>query len=240
MRIALFGATGTSGGELLEQALDAGHEVRVLARTPAKIRRMDSALTVIAGDVKDRSVVAKTIAGTSAVISALGGFADTDSISVGTANIVAAMPAAGLTRLVIVQGFHLDFPGDPRNIGRKAILPLLWMGSRTLIRDSREMARAIHDSNLDWTLVRVPRITRGAPTNTVRIGHLRLGPFSSVSNGDIAQFVLTALTDPATFATAPMIANAGRHALGAAGYWVLGRRPDPPTQLRPAGRRLDQ
>lgn len=222
----MFGATGTAGTALLAQALDAGHDVRALARTPAKISRIDPALTVIAGDAKDPAAVAETIAGTSAVITALGGFADSDSIRVGTGIITTAMQDAGIKRIIIVQGFHLDVPGDPHNIGRKAILPLLWMGSRSLIGDSRAMGQAIQASNLDWTLVRVPRITRGRPTERVRVGRLRLGPFSSVSNGDIAKFALASLTDLATFATAPMIANSGAHALGAAGYWILGRRPD--------------
>ena len=37
MRLALFGATGALGRECLEQCLEAGHEVAVLARTPAKL-----------------------------------------------------------------------------------------------------------------------------------------------------------------------------------------------------------
>ena len=35
MRIAIFGATGHVGRELVAQALDAGHEVTALARDPA-------------------------------------------------------------------------------------------------------------------------------------------------------------------------------------------------------------
>jgi putative NADH-flavin reductase len=225
MKLAVFGATGTTGTALLRQALDAGHEVRVLARSPAKIGRAGPRLTVLAGDAKDPAAVAAAVAGCDAVITALGGFADTDSIRTGTALICSAMCDAGLRRIVVVQGFHLDFPGDPRNLGRKAILPLLWLGSRTLISDSRAMAAAIQATDLDWTVIRAPRITRGGPTGKARTGQLRLGPFNSVSNADIAALALRCLTDTATFGSAPMIANGGTHALGAAGYWLLGRRP---------------
>ena len=231
MKLALFGATGTTGTALLEQALDAGHNVRVLARAPAKISRVSPRLTVLAGDAKDPAAVAAAVTGCDAVLTALGGFADTDSIRVGTAQISSAMHQAGLRRIVIVQGFHLDFPGDPRNPGRKAILPLLWLGSRTLISDSRAMASAIQASDLDWTVIRVPRITRGGPTGHARTGQLRLGPFSSVTNADIADLALRCLPDAATIGTAPMIANGGAHALGAAGYWLLGRRPGARTPV---------
>jgi putative NADH-flavin reductase len=225
MKLAVFGATGTTGTALLEQALGAGHDIRVLARAPAKISRASPRLTVLAGDATDPAAVAAAVAGCDAVITALGGFADTDSIRAGTALISSAMHQAGLRRLIVVQGFHLSFPGDPRNLGRKAILPLLWLGSRTLISDSRAMAAAVQASDLDWTVIRAPRITRGGPTGHARTGQLRLGPFSSVTNGDIAALALRCLADTATFGTAPMIANGGNHALGAAGYWLLGRRP---------------
>lgn len=231
MKLAIFGATGTTGTALLEQALGAGHDVRVLARSPAKVSLAGPRLTVLAGDAKDPAAVAATVAGCDAVLTALGGFADTDSIRVGTAVISAAMHQAGVRRLVVVQGFHLDFPGDPRNPGRKAILPLLWLGSRTLISDSRAMAAAVQASDLDWTVIRAPRITRGGPTGRARTGRLRLGPFSSVTNGDIADLALRSLAEAATIGTAPMIAGGGAHALGAAGYWLLGRRPGARTPV---------
>lgn len=225
MKLAIFGATGTVGTALLDQALDAGHDVRVLARTPSNITRTDDTLTVLTGDATDPDAVIATIAGCDAVLSALGGFADPDSISTGTALITRMMREARIERIVIVQGFHLDLPGDPRNLGRKAILPLLWLGSRSLIADSRAMAAAIQGSSLHWTLVRVPRITRGPRTGTARVGQLKLGPWSSVVNADIAEYMLRSLDDPSTFGTAPMMANGGTHALGAAAYWLLGRRP---------------
>lgn len=161
MKLAIFGATGTTGSALVGKALTAGHELRVLARTPSKVTDADRRLTVIEGNAKDPAAVRDTLAGADAVVSMLGGFADPDSIRVGTALITAAMTEAGLRRIVIVQGFHLDFPGDPDNLGRKLILPMLRLGSRTLIADSRAMANSVRQSGLDWTVVRTPRITRG-------------------------------------------------------------------------------
>jgi uncharacterized protein YbjT (DUF2867 family) len=218
MKLAMFGATGTVGSALVGKALAAGHELRVLARTPAKLTSTDSRLTVIAGNAKDPAAVRRTVAGTDAVVSMLGGFADPDSIRIGTALIIAAMGDAGLRRVVLVQGFHLDFPGDPGNLGRKLILPMLRLGSRTLIADSRAMATAVRASGLDWTVVRAPRITRGESTGTARVGALAIGPWHSVVNADVADLVLRCLDDPATIGTAPMIASgssrAGRPALG--------------------------
>jgi len=209
MKIAIFGATGTVGSALLAQALDAGHEVRVLARTPSKVRRTDPGLTVLSGDAKDPRAVRSTVASQDAVLTTLGGFSDPDSIRIGTTAIMSAMRDAGIRRLVVMQGFHLDFPGDPRNIGRKMILPLLWLGSRDLVPDSRAMATAVRASDLDWTVVRAPRVVVGGRTGQYRTGSLKLGPCSSVTNADVAEFMLVCLTDPTTLGTAPMVASGG-------------------------------
>jgi uncharacterized protein YbjT (DUF2867 family) len=215
MKLAIFGATGTTGSALVAKALTAGHELRVLARTPSKVTRADRRLTVIEGNAKDPAAVRDTLAGAGAVVSMLGGFADPDSIRVGTAQITTAMTEAGLRRIVIVQGFHLDFPGDPHNLGRKLILPMLRLGSRTLIADSRAMANSVRQSGLDWTVVRTPRITRGESTGAARTGALAIGPWNSVVNADVADLVLRCLDDPATIGTAPMIANGrGQSVLG--------------------------
>lgn len=210
MKLAVFGATGTVGSSLTGKALAAGHDLRVLARTPGKITQTDTALAVLPGDVKDRQAVQRVVADADAVVSMLGGFANTDSIRVGTALITSVMAELEIRRIVIVQGYHLDFPGDPHNLGRKLILPMLHLGSRSLIPDSRAMASAVQASDLDWTVVRVPRITRGPSTERVRIGTLKLGPWDSVVNADVADLVLQCLSDPATFRTAPMIANGKR------------------------------
>jgi putative NADH-flavin reductase len=212
MKLAVFGATGNVGSAALDQALDEGHEVRVLARTPAKVRRTDPALTVLAGNAKDPDAVAATIAGCDAVMSALGGPRDPDSIRIGTTAIVAAMGAAGIRRLVVMQGFHLDFPGDPHNLGRAAILPLLWLFNRDLIPDSRAMAAMVQESDADWTVVRAPRVVVAARTGRYRTGQLALGPWNSVTSGDVADVMLACLRDPTTVRTAPMVCRASaRH-----------------------------
>ena len=45
-RLALFGATGRVGSELLTQALAAGHDVRVLVRSPAKLAATSDRFTM--------------------------------------------------------------------------------------------------------------------------------------------------------------------------------------------------
>jgi len=209
MKLAILGGTGTVGSALVSQALDAGHQIRLLARTPSTVARSHRRLSVVAGDARDDAAVSDTVAGSDAVLSALGGVGDTDSLRIGMAAIAAAMTADRVRRLIVMQGFHLDFPGDPHNAGRRIILPLLWLADRDLIADSRAMAAQVRASTLDWTVVRAPRVIVGPRTGRYRTGPLRLGPWNAVTNADVADFMLHCVDDATTVGTAPMIA-AGR------------------------------
>lgn len=213
MRLALFGGTGTVGSAVLGQALGRGHEVRALARTPEKVsRRTDQALTVVSGDARDPDAVAAALAGCDAVLSALGGFAGPESLSVGTATIVAQMRELGIRRLVVVQGMHLRFPGDPPAWGRSVTGAGLRLISRPLTQAAAVMAAQIQHSEVDWTVVRLCRVVAGPSTGAYRTGLLRsLGPWSTVPVGDAADFALRVLADPTTIRTAPMIAGGKSH-----------------------------
>ena len=69
MNIALIGATGFVGSAVLNELLQRGHRVTVLARNPAKLTPRDG-LTVVAADAQDAAQVAKAVAGHDAVVSA--------------------------------------------------------------------------------------------------------------------------------------------------------------------------
>lgn len=208
MKIAMFGGTGNVGRVLLPMTLNAGHQVNLLARTPNSVQRHDPALTVMGGDALNSDPVAQTLDGCQAAVSALGGFGDADAIDAGTANIIAAMHDTGITRLVVVQGYHLPFPGDPDNIGQRLVNVYLNLNDRHLVPRSRAMAQLLQNStDIDWTLVRVPRVVPGGPTGAATTGILRLGPWSKVTVGDAAATVLTILADPSTTHTAPMVSS---------------------------------
>ena len=74
MQVSIFGSTGALGRELLVQALEAGHKVTVLVRTPAKIpEAIRSQIEVVQGDALDSNAVAKAIPeGTEVVLFAIG------------------------------------------------------------------------------------------------------------------------------------------------------------------------
>ena len=207
MTVSLFGATGRVGSELLTQALAAGRKVRVLVRSPARLAATSDRLTVVQGDVRDAGAVAETLHGCIAVLSTLGATdkGDPDLRRCGTANIIAAMHSAGLRRLIVMGGFHLEAPGDPNNLGRRLIVPILKL-SPHLVEDTTGMWTEIQASDLDWTLVRTP-VVRGTLARRQRTGTLRLGPWSRVTRPTVAAFMLRCLSEGTYIGQAPMIAD---------------------------------
>jgi len=208
MKIAMFGVTGTIGSALLQQTLAAGHEVHALVRAPEKLGPMASRILITTGDAGDEKAVSTTISGADAVLSALGGVRGPESLSRGTEAIIAAMTEHGVRRLVAAQGFHLRFPGDPGNLGQKVMQPILRFAiSRGISEHAPAMPALLQRSGLDWTVVRFPRVLTGRPPGAHRTGILRLAPWSTVHDIDVATFMLACVSDAATIRQAPMIAR---------------------------------
>lgn len=71
--IAIFGATGNSGKQIVAAALAEGYKVRIMVRTPSKVTVEDANLTVLKGDFTTLDVIKETVKGADYVVSAVGG-----------------------------------------------------------------------------------------------------------------------------------------------------------------------
>jgi len=207
MKLIVFGATGRTGRLVIEQALAAGHEVAAGDRRPSAVTIQHPRLRVIHGDVLEFSTFAQAIAGKDAVISTLGGAnrAPTTLYSTGIANIVRAMQAAGVCRLVSLSAITLD-PGlfFQRLVTRLILQPLFGNG----YADMAHMEVELSKSQLDWTVIRLPMLTNGPRTgryHTAVKKHLPGG--WAVSPANLADYIVTHLADPTTYRAWVEIAN---------------------------------
>jgi uncharacterized protein YbjT (DUF2867 family) len=113
MRCVVFGATGYLGVRLVPELLSAGHDVRVMARQPAKLddvpwrRHVD----VVEGDVSDGEQVRRALEGQQVLYYLVHSLLRSDFVDFDAraASIVAdAAAPAGLSRIVYVGGIIPD------------------------------------------------------------------------------------------------------------------------------------
>ncbi|MFK3771914.1 NAD(P)-dependent oxidoreductase [Pseudomonas sp. NPDC089406] len=96
-KIAIIGATGRAGSQLLEEALRRGHSVVAIARDPAQLQGREG-VTVKALDAKDSAALQAAVAGVDAVLSAA------HFSTLAPQAIIEPVKRAGVKRLLVVGG----------------------------------------------------------------------------------------------------------------------------------------
>lgn len=110
LKITVYGASGRIGTRIVQEALNRGHHVTGVARTPADIAIKNANLKVVAGDVTDSDAVARQVRGQDVVVSAIGGGTPAtpqDSIEYrATVSLAKALQSLGASgpRLIVVGG----------------------------------------------------------------------------------------------------------------------------------------
>lgn len=206
-RVAIFGATGKTGRRVLEQVLEAGHSARVLARDPDRLTIRDDRITVVAGDVLDPPSVRSTVAGADAVLSLFGHVKgspprlQTD----GTQNIVSAMQAHEVRRIISLSGVGLPADGDRPRVADKTIRLLMRVVAKDVLADAIAHVQVLRDSGLDWTVVRAPRLTQAPGTGAYRVGMVGVDAWTSISRDDLARFLLAQVDDDTYVGRLPFV-----------------------------------
>ena len=203
MKLIIFGATGTIGRHLVDQALSQGHQVTAFARKPLALKLDHQDLTGQAGDVLDRAAVADALEGHDAVLIALGSGRKGRVRSVGTKHVIDAMARHGVRRLVCQTTLGA---GDSR-----ALLNFFWkrimfgLLLRNVYADHEAQEAFVKQSELDWIIVRPGAFTDGPATGAYKHGfpprekNLKL----KVSRADVASFMLWQLTDDSYLRQSP-------------------------------------
>ncbi|GER89604.1 hypothetical protein KDW_37660 [Dictyobacter vulcani] len=212
MKLVIFGATGGTGRALVEQALEAGHDVTAAVRNPANYPIQHERLHIEKADVFDPAAVDAVMKGKNAVLSALGthkrgllGAFKPDGIySEGIKNILQGMQKNGIRRLVCVTAAAADDQFVPQGFYGSVIIPLFM---RKLYADMKLMHREISKSNFDWVVVRPAQLTDYPRTDEYRISLRPSSKDRTTRRADLAAFMLKELTDTQYLRKLPVIAD---------------------------------
>lgn len=209
MKIVIFGASGSTGQELVRQALEKGYGVTAFVRDPAKLDIRNPGLRIVQGDVADDNAVSDAVQQGQPVLSALGAaspFKKDQALIRGVRNIVKVMEIKHALRIV-----YLSFAGVPDSRDQLGGV-FRWLIVPTLSRvaaDHLEKEKVIMKSHLQWTVVRPALLTNGRYTGSLHSGE-RLEPRLwdlPVSRADVAAFMLQQLTENTYLKKAPVLSR---------------------------------
>jgi hypothetical protein len=132
LRVLVIGRTGGVGLETVNLSLASCHRVTCMARHAAVIPSSHEHLRFVQGDITDAIAVRSAVIGQDAVVTSISlrpYRAAVEALSSGARIVLAALRAAGVSRLIVVTGRGA---GDSRGHGGFAydhVLQPLWLGS---------------------------------------------------------------------------------------------------------------
>jgi putative NADH-flavin reductase len=207
MKLLVIGTTRGIGRNLVEQALDEGHSVRVLVRGAERLPARHERLDVSKGDIRDKEAVRHAVANQDAVCITIGINPTRKSVSVfseGTQNVIDAMSGNAPGLLICVTGIGA---GDSQHHGGffydKIFNPLLL---KTIYADKDRQEALVRNSKLEWIIVRPGFLTNGPLTGTYRaLTELEGIKAGKISRADVAHFILTEINSKQYLSKTPLL-----------------------------------
>ncbi len=215
MHIAIVGSTSRTGLLLIQQALEAGHNVRAFARTPAKLTAVHPNLTAVPGALNDAAALDSAIIGQDVVISLIGvtQLRLNQRTTIFTESAHALLPAlqrARVRRFIIVSSALAQ---RGRVEGLDAVTnyvfkPLLW---RPMYSDMADLEDLVRATDLDWTIMRAARLNDQPLSRAPRIAEdarsLNLRGGTWLSRADLAYALLQEIVEPRFIRKTVLVAN---------------------------------
>ncbi len=194
-RILIIGGTSGIGLETTRLALQRGHQVSAMSRNPERVAFDHKNLTLIKGNVLDAAAVKAAVQNHEAVIFSVGMKPTRKPVTLfseGTKNVLAAMQAGNVQRLLWVSGIGA---GDSRGHGSffydNILQPLLL---NTIYQDKDRSEQLISQSDTRWTIVRPGFLDDTEALASYRIIEEMAGVTSrNISRKDVAHFMVASL-----------------------------------------------
>jgi len=213
VNIVVFGANGPTGRLLTRLAVDQGHDVVAVTRTPSSFPMQHPALRVVHGDVFDAGSVRAAVAGRNVVLSTLGVPYSKEPIStysIGTRAMLDAMETHGLRRIVTVSSSAVDTAAGPHGglFFEKVLQPYVTrVLGRTLYDDMTRMEQTLAESDVDWTVMRPSGLFDAEQVSDYEMAERYL-PKKFTARIDLADAMLRQLDDERFIRTSAAVGTA--------------------------------
>lgn len=194
MKVAVVGAGGLTGRYLVAEALDTGYLVNALTRTPGAYTYEHDHLFIETVNVFNLEKLTDGLADCDAVICVFGSVKIRQSrkstmiYSKGILHVIDAMKNHGIKRLITLSSRSvIDDPSEPF-FHKYLVKPFL----KDVYKDMKKMEAIVgNEPDLDWTIIRVPKVTDGEKGQPYRISEEKIpNGGNEIARADLADFVV--------------------------------------------------
>ena len=151
MKILILGASGRVGSQIVTYALNDGHHVTVLVRTPEKILINNENLIILPGNVLNKDDIVRAIRGIDVVISALN-TDGTSTLSESMPLIIEAMENEGIQRIITIGTAGILQCRMTPNLLRYQSIDSKRKSTRAA-EEHHKVFDLLKQSTLEWTIV---------------------------------------------------------------------------------------
>lgn len=206
MKIAVLGATGQTGQQLVNQALQQGHIITAIVRNPSKLAINHENLKVVEGNIFSEDSLKPHFTGQDAVMSCLGFppsmFYGVTGYTQSMTATLSAMREVKVNRIITMTSWYTD-PNSGTRCSffiRFMLLPII----RSVLSNMYEMEKLLEKTeDINWTVVRPPGLQNTPVTDKEFLTHEGYyvpdendNPVGqTVSRSDVARFMLSLLSN---------------------------------------------
>jgi putative NADH-flavin reductase len=208
MQITIIGASGNVGRQVVALALERGYMVVAGVHRHNPFEQQHN-LTIKSVDINDPKTVAEAIRGSQAVISTLGSWhtKSEDTVSRGTETLVAAAAQENVKRIITVTGAGALYSKDTPSLFDKLGHTFLSLVARKILHDGEAHLKLLEQSQLDWTCIRSPVMTK-SPKIAYRLTDKLPAPWATIPRKAVAACLLDEVENISNVRRAPVITKA--------------------------------
>lgn len=215
-KILLFGATGRTGGLVINYALEKGYSVVALVRSPEKVKVQSAQLTVIKGSPIDAGDVRRAMKGCNVVISALSALSEKESFSfkkiepphvleTTIRNAIDSMKVNGVKRIITLSSIGA---GNSFNLAPWYMRLMIRITNfKIVFADHTRQETLLQQSGLDWTIARPVALTNGTELQELSVSYDKTPSPFRISRSLLAKFMVDCIDDASLIGKAPILSE---------------------------------
>ncbi|GAA4156699.1 NAD(P)H-binding protein [Gryllotalpicola daejeonensis] len=198
-RVAIIGAHGKVGQELMRELYDAGHDFVGIARGEEHaedVFRLGGEGVRLDLEATDAATLAQAIEGCDAVVFTAGagggsGVERKRTVDYGASVLsVQAAQAAGIRRFIQISAAGVDDPTTETVVPDEQ-----WVA---YVRAKRDADAELRSSGLDWTILRPTTLTTGEGTGLIELAESVDRANGSIARADVAATIVAVLDNAGT------------------------------------------